>query len=276
MTIILIELIQLNDYQLLTSSRIIIKLFSLLLSIALPLNHVVANDYSQGFNAFVSGDYIQAQQYWLAAANNGDAKSMFNLGLLNEQSKIATGSTEKAEEWYRKAANKGYSAASYHLAQRLLERGGSDDDAIALIKSAAEQGYAPALRYFGDTPKSTASSAINSLAKAESKQLGKQSKRDQFQVESWINRQKSDDWTIQLLAFTHEFKVQEFIDQHGLQSKAAYFIERKDGVVWYKLIYGSFDSKDKATFARQNLSTKLQEFGPWLRTIASVQAITKG
>jgi septal ring-binding cell division protein DamX len=99
---------------------------------------------------------------------------------------------------------------------------------------------------------------------------------DKFQLESWINNQRSHYWTVQLLAFTHESKVQEFIVEHGLQSKAAYFVEKKDDVVWYKLIYGSFDSKDKATFARQNLSTKLQEFGPWLRTIASVQAITKG
>lgn len=238
----------------------------------MSINHALADDYSQGVAAFIDGDYAQAHQFWISAAANGDAKSMFNLGLLNEQSKLSTGSTEKAEEWYRKAASNGYPAASYHLAQRLLERGGSDDDAISLIKAAAEQGYAPALRYFGDTSKSN----LNSLADVEPIEPLSNSQRDEFQIESWINRQKGDYWTIQLLAFTHESKVQEFIDQHGLQSKAAYFIEKKDGVVWYKLIYGAFDSKDKATFARQNLSTKLQEFGPWLRTIASVQAITKG
>lgn len=237
-----------------------------LLLALLPIKVVIADDYSDGFAAYINGDFVEAQQYWLEGARNGDAKSMFNLGLLNEQSRLTSGDSLKAEEWYRKAADNGYSAANYHLAQRLFERGGSDDQAMALVKSAAEQGYAPAVRYMGgESPYSLAVSASTGVLK----------KGGGYQVEGWINKQQGKYWTIQLLAFKQESKVQSFINDHGLQEKAAYFVEKKDGVLWYKLIYGSFDSKDKATFARQNLSKTLQEFGPWLRTIASVQAITK-
>jgi septal ring-binding cell division protein DamX len=277
-----IKAIKLDVYQLLRSYRLKLISLSILLGGVMPIDNSFADDYSQGVEAFLKGDYALAQQFWVVASADGDAKSMFNLGLLNEQSKVANSSSEKAEKWYREAANNGYSAAGYHLAQRLLELGGSDDDAIAMIKTAAEQGYAPALRYFGETPSSTkarAEASVNPLKKSSDMVPAASVDSDQrkeFLLESWINNQKSNYWTIQLLAFTQETKVQDFIDRHGLQSKAAYFVEQKDGIVWYKLIYGSFDSKDKATFARQNLSSKLQEYGPWLRTIASVQAITKG
>jgi len=92
---------------------------------------------------------------------------------------------------------------------------------------------------------------------------------------SWINRQRSENWTIQLLAFKSEEQVLQFISEHSLEDKVAYFSEMKQGDVFYKVVYGSYDSKDKATFVRQNLSRALQEHGPWLRTWSSIQEITK-
>lgn len=240
---------------------------ALLVLVLMPIQVVIAGDYANGFAAYVAGDFTKAQQFWLAGAAEGDAKSMFNLGLLVEQSKLGISDTQKAEEWYRKAADNGYYAANYHLAQRLFERGGSDDQAMLLLEVAAEQGYAPAVRYMEGTSRSS-QLALSVVTEGLQKQ-------STYQVEKWINQQQRKHWTIQLLAFKQESNVQRFIDKHSLQAKAAYFVEKKDGVLWYKLIYGSYDSKEKATFARQNLSSKLHEFGPWLRTIASVQAITK-
>jgi len=96
-----------------------------------------------------------------------------------------------------------------------------------------------------------------------------------LQSENWINQQRPNYWTIQLLAFKERDKVTSFIRNHGLQESAAYFTEVSNGETLYKLVYGAFSSKDKAFSARQNLSKALREYGPWLRPISSVQAITQ-
>ncbi len=226
-----------------------------------------SKDYSRGFQAYLDGDYQSARDHWRQAARNNDEKSMFNLGLLHEQNRLSDSNYEQAERWFRLAAENGYPAANYHLAQRMLDRGGSDDEALALIRTSAKQGYAPAVRYLAGGSKALAGSLPQDKPNAE--------KAPRYQSEAWINRQRSSYWTIQLLAFKERSKVYEFIQHHGLQNNAAYFIEKNQDEILYKLVYGVYSSKDKASFARQNLSDDLQEYGPWLRTISSVQAITK-
>ena len=251
----------------------IIKLFSVKIFIGLCLvGQASANDYKAGLAAYIDGDFGLAQQHWLEAANQKDAKSMFNLGLLHEQNKLENSSIEKALNWYRLAADNGYPAAGYHLAQRMLERGGSDDDAMALIRVAADKDYVPAKRHLGFEQASD--SRTPSGVEANTVKQPEEGK-SAYQSENWINRQRGENWTIQLLAFRSKEQVLAFIDLHRLQSDAAYFSESKGGEVFYKLVYGSYDSKFKATFARQNLSDALQEHGPWLRTLSSVQQITK-
>jgi hypothetical protein len=232
---------------------------------------VCASDYQDGLSAYIDGDFGLAHHHWLEAAHAKDAKSMFNLGLLHEQNKLVTSTSDDAVNWYRLAADNGYAPASYHLAQRMLERGGSDDEAIALIQHAADKGYAPARRHLG-LPVGPAVVGNSSVAFEsgvfEVSELG-------YQTESWINRQKDTHWTIQLLAFTDREQVLTFIESHQLQRKTAYFSEVQNGEVFYKLIYGSFKSKDIASSARQSLSPALKQHGPWLRTWSSVQKITK-
>ncbi len=238
-----------------------------------------ANDYQDGFQAYINGEYVLAQQFWLKAADAKDARSMFNLGLLHEQNKLENANLDKALNWYRLSADNGYAPAGYHLAQRMLERGGSDDDAIALIRDAADSGYAPALRYLnlGRSTDEQSRSERRSIARQSDTSLprGISLSETEFQSENWINRQREKNWTIQLLAFKSKQQVLEFIKKHDLQKRAAYFSEANQGEVFFKLVYGSFNSKDKATFARQNLSSELQQYGPWLRTWASVQKVTK-
>jgi hypothetical protein len=230
-----------------------------------------ASDYQEGLSAYIDGDFDLARQHWLAAAHAKDARSMFNLGLLHEKNKLLVSSNDDAVNWYRLAADNGYAPASYHLAKRMLGRGGSDDEAVALIQRAADQGYAPARRYL-DLPVGSEIDGTSSInfesGFFEASELG-------YQTENWINRQKYQHWTIQLLVFTEKEQVLEFIEDHRLQNKTAYFSEVQNGKVFYKLVYGSFKNKDIASFARQNLSPALQQYGPWLRTWESVQEITK-
>lgn len=228
-----------------------------------------ASEYHQGLSAYIDGNYEVARQHWLLAANSKDATSMFNLGLLHEQSKLPSSNIDKALNWYRLAADNGYAPAGYHLAQRMLERGGSADQAIALIQRAADDGYAPARRYLGVSIRPRAVAHSRGSANTIGSLTGG------YQTDNWINQQPSQHWTIQLLAFNHKQQVLAFIDDNRLQTKASYFSEVRDGEVFYKLVYGSFSSKDKAGIARRNLAPAMQQHGPWLRTWESVQIVTQ-
>ena len=256
----------------------------LVLFVSVCSSNLLASDYKAGFSAYIEGDYSQAQQHWLNAAKNKDAKSMFNLGLLHEQNKIAGASSDKAISWFNLSMNNGYPAAAYHLAQRMLERGGSDEQAIALIKRAADQSYAPAMLYLGqdlaDAQQSKASMYASKSSKATqpTNRVVKPAQLQSKQVNSdtaWINAQAEKNWTIQLLAFTQKDQVERFIKDNELNNTAYFFEPNVNGEVFYKLLYGSYDSKIQAEFARQNLPKSLTKHGPWLRTLASVHQVTK-
>lgn len=250
------------------------KLRQLLTLIALSafVSGTYASDYAEGLAAYLDGNYSLAQKHWLSGAQEKDAKSMFNLGLLHEQSKVGGASIDKAMNWFSLAHDNGYPAAAYHMAQRMLDRGGSDDEAIALINSAAGQGYAPARRYLG-LP--LGGQSFRTPAKVQLPLGQQESNKGNVNDLAWILRQPSDYWTIQLLAFTDKSKVERFVEEHGLTAKAGYYTELVDGEVFYKLVYGSFSSKDKANFARQNLGQGMTEHGPWLRQWTSVHTALK-
>ena len=248
-----------------------------------------ANDYKAGLSAYIDGNYSKAQQHWLNAAKAKDAKSMFNLGLLHEQNKIADASAEKANSWFSLSMDNGYPAAGYHMAQRMLERGGSDEQAIALIQRAADQSYAPAMLHLGrdlpavslnktaiPVPDTSAQVSLNNSKQSDvNVDQNPVLARQQDSNTAWINRQAEKNWTIQLLAFTQKDQVERFVIDNALAGKAYFYKHKVNGSVFYKLLYGSYKTKIKAEFARQNLPTSLTQHGPWLRTLASVHQVTK-
>ena len=68
----------------------------------------VDQDYRDGLQAYFDNDYKQAQTFWLTSAKAGNARSMFNLGLLHEQGKIKGADPSKAYEWFELASKAGY------------------------------------------------------------------------------------------------------------------------------------------------------------------------
>ena len=239
--------------------------------------------YSNGFKAYLDGDYSQAQSQWLQSAKQGHAKSMFNLGLLHEQGRVENANQDKAQEWYRLAGGAGYSPANYHLALSLLSSGDKTREnkkqALALMNKAAAAGFKPAIDYVDGgvnnaslTVKETSSQALKNLIAVKT---DTNAVNQRYLSERWVISKKPSYWTIQMLAFNDERKVQNFIDEYELNTNAAYFKEQAGGEVLYKLVYGVYKTKIQADFARQNLAKDLVEHGPWLRTIESVQSAIK-
>lgn len=235
------------------------------LSIFIMRSSYADESYRSGLQAYLDGEYQVAQSHWLLSAKSGNSKSMFNLGLLHEQNKIESAESSKANEWYRLAGNAGYLAADYHLAIKL---GKDTPEAIKLMQRAADNGFVLAIEHLTGKP------ATNVANKSEKKRDVAVS-QSEYLTEHWILEKRTKYWTIQMLAFNEEEKVQAFIDLHNLQSKAAYFREVSSSEVLYKLIYGTYKTKVQADFARQNLAKALKAHGPWLRSIESVQKVIK-
>ena len=215
-------------------------------------------DYQQGLDAYMQGDFSRAQLLWRdASKQEKDARSMFNLGLLHQFDKVADASPEKADRWFQLAAEHGYIPAAHHLGvQMLTDRRG---DGLAWIQKASDQGYLPAQRYLAKLN----GVSVSGLSATKSKPL---------RSESWISKQPSEQWTIQLLAFNELPKVEAFVAEHDLHQRVAFFREPSRGVMFFKLVYGSYSSKDAALEARDSLPPNLKSHGPWLRSIADVKS----
>ena len=251
------------------------------------------SNYQAGLDAYFAGDYEAAKKHWLNGARQEDPKSMFNLGLLHEQRKVGGADLTKANKWYRLAGKHGYPAADYHLALLLRAKEGQSKLAQTLIHRAAKNGYEPARQALGlkaapvitETnvaltdvsaskahPNSESPTSV-SVTSAVSEPSASSAESDKYLGEAWIKAQNQSQWTIQMLAFEKLASVKAFIDEHDLNRYAAYFTERTDKGVLYKLVYGSYVSKEQADQARQGLSDELKKYGPWLRPIENVQAL---
>lgn len=224
-------------------------------------------DYSAGLSAYIDGDFSLAQSMWLKAARQDHNRAMFNLGLLHQQEKISNADAAKARRWFRLAGEGGYAAADFHHANWLLEQGGDQREIRGYLERAAYNGYLPAsqkinssLLLASDTDGKTVDTTPGSL------QLD-------YLDQHWLKRRNAFAWTIQVLAFNELEKVKQFIDRHSLHDRAAYFPQRTGDGLLYKLVYGEFADKEAAEKARVELNSALQEHGPWLRTLASVQAV---
>jgi TPR repeat protein len=82
----------------------------LLLPAALP-----GADFQVGLAAFNRGDFAAALKEWQPLAEQGDANSQYNLGLLYARGQGVQQDYQRALAWYQKAAEQGVPAAEYNL-----------------------------------------------------------------------------------------------------------------------------------------------------------------
>ncbi len=233
-------------------------------------------DFKSGLQAYLAKDYHRAQQLWVKAASKNHARAMFNLGLLHEQSKVEAASVAKANNWFRLSGRNGYAPAYYHLATGLEGQGLNRDSAQRkeindLLMAAAELGFKPAIKKLGLDKSSHVQAETRDTA-APSRALNLEQKTA-YRRADWIKAQSGSAWTIQLLAFHDLNKVYEFIDQHDLRGRAAYFQDKSDSQHFYKLVLGAYASKSEATQALSKLPQELRQHGPWLRSLGSIQAV---
>ncbi len=121
-------------------------LFNALLGAAFPAAAAPEDDYRSGVAAYQSGDVVAAMRSLRAAADAGHAKAQSLFAFILERS----GSQDDAVRYYRLAAEQGDAEAEVNLAQLYLGRGGHDKDALALLASAAGRGHGVAIEAVAD------------------------------------------------------------------------------------------------------------------------------
>jgi TPR repeat protein len=75
----------------------------------------IAADFQAGLDAYNKGDYAAALKEWRPLAEQGDANSQYNLGLLYARGQGVPQDYKQALAWYQKAAEQDVPAAEYNL-----------------------------------------------------------------------------------------------------------------------------------------------------------------
>lgn len=74
-----------------------------------------ADQYTEGYDLAVAGDYSTAFAKWLPAAVDGDGRAQFNIALMYHGGVHVAANERVAVHWYRKAAHNGIREAQEYM-----------------------------------------------------------------------------------------------------------------------------------------------------------------
>ena len=112
----------------------------------------IAGSFEDGLAAAKRGDHKRAFGLWRPLAEQGNAATQFNLGLMYEKGQGVAKSYANAVKWYRKSAAQGYARAQVRLGNMYSFGIGvakDTDEAVKWYRKAAMQGYARAQSSLG-------------------------------------------------------------------------------------------------------------------------------
>jgi TPR repeat protein len=91
------------------------KLFFAVPALVLLALPVLAADFEKGLSAYDKGDYATALSEWRPLAEQGDAPSEFNLGLLYYDGHGVPQDYSEAARWFERSAEQGHTKAQHNL-----------------------------------------------------------------------------------------------------------------------------------------------------------------
>lgn len=110
----------------------------------LRLAQAVPGDFSNGWNAFQTGDYATAVEVWTRLAEQGHENAQINLGYMYDYGQGVTQNSRLAARWYRAAAMQHSAIGQFNLAL-LISEGKAQPlegrDALYWLKKSAALGY---------------------------------------------------------------------------------------------------------------------------------------
>lgn len=107
-------------------------------------------EYQYARSLFKKGDFVDAYNWYLQAAEKGHANSMYNLGKMYNHGRGVTRNYAEAVRWYLQAAEKGQADAMVYLGVMYNHGRGvarNDAEAFRWFRQAAEKGQVDAMVY---------------------------------------------------------------------------------------------------------------------------------
>ena len=108
--------------------------------------------FQQGFEATERGDYQTAFKLWLPLAEQGNASTQFNLGVMYEDGRGVKQDDVEAVKWYRQAAEQGEAKAQFNLGVMYAKGQGVRQDkgqAKEWFGKACDNGYQDGCENYG-------------------------------------------------------------------------------------------------------------------------------
>ncbi len=102
-------------------------------------------DFMDGWEAYHRGEFETALKHWLVLGEEGDAVAQYNVGVMYDEGTGVARNTERAADWWHRAAVQGHPLAQHNLALFLIERAQEADLELAAhrLQQAASAGFAP-------------------------------------------------------------------------------------------------------------------------------------
>lgn len=91
----------------------------------------------------------------------------------------------------------------------------------------------------------------------------------------WLQEQPADYYTIQLVSSVEKHLIDAHMKEIHLTGPLAQIMSKRDGHVWYAIIYGSFRNFDDAKRELDQLPANLHAWQPWIRQIDSINQFHK-
>jgi DamX protein len=93
--------------------------------------------------------------------------------------------------------------------------------------------------------------------------------------EKWLLSQKASAYTVQIIGVSNEKTLLDFVKRNPLvkPNELAYYESTFKGKPWFQLLYGIYPSRQEAQAAADKLPENIQQAGPWIRQVASVQEV---
>jgi len=92
--------------------------------------------------------------------------------------------------------------------------------------------------------------------------------------EYWLKSQEPGSYTIQIASSRNKNLIEKYYTELGVQRLGGYFQYKRDGALWYVLVYGSYDSVAQANTAISGLPEDLRKWTPWVRKIGQLQKLS--
>lgn len=228
------------------------KKYILFFLLGLNSHFVSAGDFEQGMQFFEQKNYIQAKKIWQPLAEDGDARAQYNMALIlfnHEKNKTTRNQLQRRQK------------ANQYLA---MSRAGGLVDSYFLI-----------------TPVDVSSVAVESDAVKQGKNSS-----DTIDSLSWLNQQQKTHYTLQLATGKNRDSMEKsqknLLASQLLEQPENLYIQefkRKENdktIISYVLLYGTFESYQRAKNEVEKLPESLKKSNPWIRQFGKLQSRVAG